>query len=140
MRHINRVTSVLNLKRINIQKLKIPVSGIVTVTLSILLSFLFASFSSAESNKLKSLDGMTLMEFINYTSERLDETMVISPRVRTNRKVTIYSPEKVNDQMLREIFNTVLEMHGYGAVEVGGVTRIVRDRKMRSMPLPVIEG
>ncbi len=120
------------------QMAKAPASGWGKAMLALFISFFFASASFGDTNKLKSLDGMTLMEFINYTSERLDETMVISPRVRTNRKVTIYSPDKVSDDKLREIFNTVLEMHGYGAVEVGGITRIVRDRKMRSMPLPVV--
>ncbi|MGH1471621.1 MAG: hypothetical protein ACRBCS_10535 [Cellvibrionaceae bacterium] len=106
-------------------------------TVAFLLVFLMSSYSLASEGDKNHLDGMTLLTFIHYVAKRLDQTVIISPRVRTNKHVTIFTPASISDNKLQEVFLSVLKMHGYGAVEVNGIVRIVRSRKMRSMPVPV---
>lgn len=93
----------------------------------------------AEKETKNQLDDMTLLEFIRYVSKRLDNTVIISPRVRNSRKETmIYTPHNLSDKELRDTFLAVLKVYGYGVVEVDGVLKIVALRSIRSMPLPVL--
>lgn len=104
---------------------------------ALFLVFLMSSYSFSSEGDKNHLDGMTLLAFIHYVAKRLDQTVIISPRVRTNKKVTIFTPASISDNKLQEVFLSVLKMHGYGAVGVNGIVRIVRSRRMRSMPVPV---
>lgn len=106
-------------------------------TAAFFLVLLMSSYSFASEGNKNHLDGMTLLSFIHYIAKRLDQTVIISPRVLTNKKVTIFTPASGSDNKLQEVFLNVLKMHGYGAVAVNGIVGIVRSRRMRSMPVPV---
>tara|TARA_A100001037_G_C15076543_1_gene602024 strand:+ start:430 stop:771 length:342 start_codon:yes stop_codon:yes gene_type:complete len=56
-------------------------------TVAFLLVFLMSSYSLASEGDKNHLDGMTLLAFIHYVAKRLDQTVIISPRVRTNKKL-----------------------------------------------------
>lgn len=84
--------------------------------------------------------GMTLMQFIQHVGQRLDLTIAIGERVRTNRPITVFVDEELPKNELYDVFETVLEMENYVAISHEGVVRIVRGRDARSSPIPVIGG
>lgn len=90
---------------------------------------------AAESNPY---GGMTLAQFIQHVGRQLDLTIVISDRVRANKPITIYVDHALSDKKLYETLRTILRLHDFIAIEHDGIVRIVRDRKARSSPVPVI--
>lgn len=82
---------------------------------------------------------MTLMDFIQHVSQRLELTVVISPRVKTNRPILVFVNEELPKDELYQVLGDVLEMQNFVATSHNGIVRITRDRKARSSPIPVIE-
>lgn len=82
--------------------------------------------------------GMTLMQFIQHVGERLDLTIAIGERVRTNQAIKVFVAEELPKDELYDVFETVLGMQSYVAISEGDVVRIVRDRDARSSPIPVL--
>jgi general secretion pathway protein D len=83
---------------------------------------------------------MTLYELGLKVSEETGYTLLFSPRVRSNRKISVYSPEELSGKALYQVFLSVLKGHGYTGVRQGNLVRIVRTRKARSLAAPVITG
>lgn len=61
--------------------------------------------------------------FIKFISELTGKNFVVDSRVRGN--VTIISPTRVSINEAYKVFESVLEVHGYTAVEAGKVIKIV---------------
>lgn len=81
------------------------------------------------------MESAQLRSLIQTVSERTGRNFVIDPRV--NAKITVISSEPVNDQELYTIFETILAVHGYAAVESEGVTRIIPAVAAKQSPVPV---
>ena len=47
---------------------------------------------------------MTLLEVIHYVAKQLDQTIIISLRVRTNKKVTIFTPISIANKNSKKYF------------------------------------
>ncbi len=71
--------------------------------------------------------------FIKFISELTGKNFVIDHRVRG--KVTIISPSKISVEEAYKVFESVLEVYGFGAVESGEVTKIVSLREARTKNL-----
>ena len=69
---------------------------------------------------LKNVDIHTLIETVSI---RTGINFIVDPRVKAT--VNVVSPEPVNADKLYEIFLSVLQVHGYAAVQVGQLTKIV---------------
>jgi len=61
--------------------------------------------------------------FIKFISELTGKNFIIDSRVRGN--VTIISPAKISLQEAYKVFESVLEVHGFAAVEAGEVIKII---------------
>lgn len=61
--------------------------------------------------------------FIKFISELTGRNFVVDNRVRG--KVTIISPSKISVEEAYKVFESVLEVYGFGAVQAGEVTKIV---------------
>lgn len=81
------------------------------------------------------MENAQLRSLIHTVSERTGRNFVVDPRV--NAKVTVISSEPVNDQELYSIFETILAVHGYAAVESEGATRIIPAVAAKQSPVPV---
>lgn len=90
-----------------------------------------------QSDKTISLnmENAQLRSLIHTVSERTGRNFVVDPRV--NAKVTVISSEPVDDQELYKIFETILAVHGYAAVEFEGVTRIIPLVAAKQSAVPV---
>ena len=69
---------------------------------------------------LENVDIHTLIETVSIRTGR---NFIVDPRVKAT--VNFVSPEPVNADKLYEIFLSVLEVHGYAAVQAGQLTKIV---------------
>lgn len=70
--------------------------------------------------QLKNADIHSLIETVSIRTGR---NFIVDPRV--NATVNVVSPEPINADKLYEIFLSVLQIHGYAAVEAGPITKII---------------
>lgn len=75
-------------------------------------------------------------ELIRFVGKASGKTMIIDPKVKG--KVQVISASPVNRAQLYELFLSILEVHGFAAVESGEVTRIIPSKDARSSPVPVV--
>jgi type II secretory pathway component GspD/PulD (secretin) len=99
----------------------------------IVFSVLFSSLAFGRDFK-----SMTLYDLGLEVSKQTGYTLLFSPRVRSNRKVSVYSSEELAGKELYQVFLSVLKGHGYTGVRQGNLVRIVRTRKARSLAAPVV--
>ncbi|MDO6570938.1 type II secretion system secretin GspD [Gilvimarinus sp. 2_MG-2023] len=75
-----------------------------------------------------------IQEVIKFIAEATEKTIIIDPKVRG--QVKVISDKPVNRQELYGLFLSILDVHGFTAVENGKVVRIVPNRDARSLPIP----
>ncbi|MGM0394615.1 MAG: type II secretion system secretin GspD [Thermodesulfobacteriota bacterium] len=68
-------------------------------------------------------DNVDIKVFIKFISKITDKNFVVDSRVRGN--VTVISPTKLSRNAVYKVFESVLEINGFSAVDSGGVTKIV---------------
>src|SRR5690606_433779 len=71
---------------------------------------------------------------IKFMAEATGKTIIIDPKVRGPVKLINNRP--LNSEELYAMFLSVLDVHGYTAIESGSVVRIVPNRDARSLPVP----
>jgi general secretion pathway protein D len=75
-----------------------------------------------------------IQEVIKFMGEATGKTIIIDPKVRG--PVKLINTRPLNSQELYALFLSVLDVHGYTAIESGNVVRIVPNRDARSLPVP----
>jgi general secretion pathway protein D len=93
-----------------------------------------AMVMSAEQTWTVNFKDSDIQEVIKFIAEATGKTIVIDPKVRGQVKVISNAP--VNDDELYGLFLSILDVHGFTAVENGEVVRIVPNRDARSLPIP----
>lgn len=108
---------------------------IVVLTLMLCL----AGSLAAEEEKTWTLNfrNSDIQEVIKFVADATGKTMVIDPSVKGNVKVIASDP--VNEEKLYNLFLSVLKVHGFTAIEVGGVVRVLPEKEARSTPGPVTD-
>ncbi len=74
-------------------------------------------------------------EVIKFVADITHKTIVIDPRVKGRVKVISAAP--LDSEQLYNLFLSVLEIHGFTAIEVGDVVRVVPIKDARSSPLTI---
>lgn len=69
------------------------------------------------------LNNVDIRSLIETVSTRTGKNFIVDPRVKAT--VTVISAEPVSADRLYEMFLSILDVHGYAAVPVGSVTKIV---------------
>ncbi len=69
-------------------------------------------------------DGVDIRVFIKFIADITGKNFIIDDKV--SGKITVISPRKMNLDEAYRVFLSVLEVNGFGSVEMGGVTKIVR--------------
>lgn len=84
-----------------------------------------ASASNNSGKRLVSIDfnDVDISVFVKFMSELTGMNFVIDQRVRG--KVTIISPSKISVDEAYQVFESVLEVHGFSSVKSGGVVKII---------------
>ena len=75
---------------------------------------------------------------ISTVSKFTGKNFVVDPRVKA--KVTVVSSNTMSESEVYEVFLSVLQVHGYAAVPVGSIIKIVPEVNAKQGPLPVVRG
>jgi len=75
---------------------------------------------------------------ISTVSKFTGKNFVVDPRVKA--KVTVVSSNTMSESEVYEVFLSVLQVHGYAAVPVGNIIKIVPEVNAKQGPLPVVRG
>lgn len=73
---------------------------------------------------------------ISTVSKFTGKNFVIDPRVKA--KFTIVSSKPMSEKEVYEVFLSILQVHGYAAVPVGNIIKIVPQVNAKQGPLPVV--
>lgn len=101
--------------------------------LALCLSFSAGVFAQEQSWTVNFKD-TDIQEVIKFMADATGRTIIIDPKVRG--PVKVISTKPLNSEELYSLFLSVLDVHGYTAVDSGGVVRIVPNRDARSLPVP----
>lgn len=82
---------------------------------------------------LKDADIRTLVETV---SQATGKNFIVDPRVKG--KVTVVSAKPMSEKDLYQVFLSILQVHGYSAVTVGDVIKVVPDVSAKQGPGPVV--
>ncbi|WP_369820529.1 hypothetical protein [Oleiphilus sp. HI0061] len=91
---------------------------------------LLGSTFCASAPKYSTLD---IYQLSREVSAQTGYTIIFSPRVRSQTKVSMLLSKKINPESLYSIFLSVLNVHGYAAIRDANLIKIVRERKARYM-------
>ena len=73
---------------------------------------------------------------IRFVAKASNRTIIVDPKVKG--KVQVISANPVNAEELYALFLSILEIHGFAAVDSGDITRIIPSKDARAAPVPVI--
>ncbi len=73
---------------------------------------------------------------ISTVSKFTGKNFVVDPRVKA--KVTVVSSNTMSEAEVYEVFLSILQVHGYAAVPVGNIIKIVPEVNAKQGPLPVV--
>lgn len=85
------------------------------------------------SLNLKDADIRTLVDTVSRVTGR---NFVVDPRVKAN--VTVITSRPMEKEELYQVFLSILEVHGYAAVPVGEIVKIIPDANARQGPVPTV--
>lgn len=111
--------------------------GLLAACLSALLFLSPATAAEGEGKITLNLKEANIRTLIETISEATGKNFVIDPRVKA--KVTVVSSEPMNQNELYQVFLSILQVHGYSAVPVGDVIKIVPDVNAKQGPVEVID-
>jgi general secretion pathway protein D len=102
------------------------------VPFALVLTIPFPAVAQVSSSSTTA--GTPLVQIIEAVSKKSGKSFIVDPRVSGNATLVGLDPSKVTYPELL----TILQVHGYVAVESGDLVRIVPDAQGRSSPTPVI--
>ena len=82
-------------------------------------------------------DNVEINLFIKYISELTGKNFIVDPAVKGN--VTIISPTRISESDAYQVFESVLEIHGFTTVESGSVIKIVPSVTARSKGIETLQ-
>ncbi len=82
------------------------------------------------------LKGADIRALISTVSKFTGKNFVVDPRVKA--KVTVVSSNAMSEDEVYEVFLSILQVHGYAAVPVGNIIKIVPEVNAKQGPLPVV--
>ena len=90
----------------------------------LLLIILLAYPASAEDNWKINLKNADIREFVTQVSAITGKSFIIDPRVKGD--VTIVSNVDMSEESVYQLFLSVLQVHGYAAVQAGSAIKMVQ--------------
>ncbi|MEM7376853.1 MAG: type II secretion system secretin GspD [Pseudomonadota bacterium] len=87
-----------------------------------------------DGNFTLNLPNADISSLITLVSRKTGKNFIVDPRVKA--KVTVISSTPTNAEELYEVFLSVLQVHGFAAVEAGDLVKILPEVTARTGPLP----
>jgi len=100
---------------------------------------LFIQPAYATENQITlNLKDADIRALISTVSKFTNKNFVVDPRVKA--KVTVVSSSTMSEDEVYEVFLSVLQVHGYAAVPLGSIIKIVPEVNAKQGPLPIVSG
>lgn len=126
-------------------KYRVLISPRIIAPILLLLACLIQPALSATNGQVNgsyfsaSFDQADIKEFIQTVGANLNLTMIIDPAVRG--EVTVRARESLSPEQYYQLFQTILSVQGFTAVEVSpGVVKVIPNKNGRTSALPVVVG
>jgi general secretion pathway protein D len=103
-----------------------------------LLAMLWQTPAFAEDRITLNLKEADIRALISTVSKFTGKNFIIDPRVKAN--VTIVSSKTLSKAEVYEVFLSILQVHGFSAVPVGNVIKIVPEVNAKTGPTPIGRG
>ncbi len=87
----------------------------------------------AETGVTLNLKDADIRSFIETVADATGRNFVVDPRVKA--KVTVVSARPMNREEVYQVFLSVLQVHGYAAVQVGEIIKILPDVNAKQGPV-----
>ena len=84
------------------------------------------------------LENVEISSLIETVAKRTGRTFIVDPRVKAT--INVVSAEPLNAEKLYELFLSVLDVHGYAAVQAGSLTKIVPTSVGVQSAVPLVNG
>ena len=91
--------------------------------LTALMLFAFSISSQAAGQITLNLQDADIRALVSTVSKFTGKNFIIDPRVKA--KVTVVSNKTMNKKQVYEVFLSILQVHGFAAVETGSIIKIV---------------
>jgi len=112
---------------------------ITTKTLyALVIALAFNGATFAEDQITLNLKDADIRALISTVSKFTGKNFIIDPRIKA--KVTVVSAKTMGTDEVYQVFLSVLQVHGFAAVPVGSVIKIVPEVNAKQGPLPLIKG
>lgn len=95
---------------------------------------------NAEAQRFVTIDfnDVDINLFIKYISELTQKNFIVDREVKG--KITIFSPTRISEKEAYQVFESVLEVHGFTAIPSGSVIKIVPSAQARSKNIDTVRG
>ncbi len=100
--------------------------------------FVIFSTSLAETGVTLNLKDADIRSFIETVAAATDRNFVVDPRVKA--KATVISARPMDREEVYQVFLSVLQVHGYAAVQVGEIVKILPDVNAKQGPVATASG
>ncbi len=109
-------------------------SRIRILIIALAIGILFnVSFVQAETGVTLNLKDADIRSLIETVAEATGRNFVVDPRVKA--KVTVVSARPMDREEVYQVFLSVLQVHGYAAVQVGEIIKILPDVNAKQGPV-----
>lgn len=96
----------------------------------VLVWFCCAVFAAEKETWTVNFKNTDIHELIKFVGDATGKTMIVDPKVKG--KVDVISKRPLSTQELYGLFMSILKVHGYAAVESGGVVKIIDEKGART--------
>jgi len=104
----------------------------------ILFTFFIIPCYGSDKKVSIDFDNVDIKIFIKFISEVTHKNFIIDNRVKG--KVTVVSPGKISIEKAYNVFEAVLDVHGFAAVASGDVVKIVSTFEARTKNMEIVNG
>lgn len=126
-----------NLWRVSLSYL--PDSRLIIKALgSLILGLSLVSIAQAQQTWTVNFKDSDIHEVIKFVADATGKTLVIDPQVKGRVKVISATP--LDSEQLYNLFLSVLEIHGFTAISVGDIVRVIPIKEARTTPGPLVPG
>ena len=119
-----------------LRKLNFTKQGFFALSLAFIFTALIPSISNSKDWQIN-LEEVDFSSFVKKVSQITGETYVVDPEIR--KKVTVASNDMVDEQTVRQILRSVLEVNDFVLINVGGV-KVISSNKGRKRPSTLFDG
>lgn len=92
----------------------------------------------ANTGATVSFNDVDIRTMIETIAKITGKNFIIDPRVK-GQKVTVITGKDMGPDEIYETFLSVLDVHGYSAVQSGNITKVIPKNQAKQNPLPVVD-